>query len=249
MSRAISDSTPLPVVDGFRQRGLETTRLETFTDAAFAFALTLLVISFDKIPASMAEFQLALKNIPAFAASFAQISLFWYAHHVWSRRYGLDDAITALLSLMLVFVTLVYVFPLRVVFAGLFAWISSGWLPFTFDERIQGSEMGWIFFVYGIGFAAMCLLIALHYRHAERSAVSPALDAHERFETAAAREAWIIVGIIGLASSVHGLAAPAQWAPFAGFWYCSLPPAMWLFDRLKRRQAASVLNRDKRLPG
>lgn len=37
---------------GFRLRGLDMTRIETFTDAAFAFALTLLVISIDP-PTSM----------------------------------------------------------------------------------------------------------------------------------------------------------------------------------------------------
>ena len=32
-----------PVEHGFRMRGLQMTRVETFTDAAFAFAVTLLV--------------------------------------------------------------------------------------------------------------------------------------------------------------------------------------------------------------
>ena len=32
------------IVDGFKQRGEDMTRLETFTDAAFAFAVTLLVV-------------------------------------------------------------------------------------------------------------------------------------------------------------------------------------------------------------
>lgn len=35
-----------PVEKGFHQRGLEMTRIEVFVDAAFAFAVTLLVISF-----------------------------------------------------------------------------------------------------------------------------------------------------------------------------------------------------------
>lgn len=35
----------LPVKNGFRLRGMDMTRTETFTDAAFAFALTLLVVS------------------------------------------------------------------------------------------------------------------------------------------------------------------------------------------------------------
>ncbi len=34
-------------IDGFRQRGLEVTRLEGFSDAVFGFALTLLVVSLD----------------------------------------------------------------------------------------------------------------------------------------------------------------------------------------------------------
>ena len=32
------------VVDGFRMRGREVTRLESFADAIFAFALTLLIV-------------------------------------------------------------------------------------------------------------------------------------------------------------------------------------------------------------
>ena len=42
----------LTVEDRFRLRGLEVTRLDTFVDAAFAFVLTLLVISFDAIPSN-----------------------------------------------------------------------------------------------------------------------------------------------------------------------------------------------------
>ncbi len=44
----------LPTENGFRQRGMQMTRLETFTDAAFAFAVTLLVISVDDVGCSVA---------------------------------------------------------------------------------------------------------------------------------------------------------------------------------------------------
>lgn len=39
-----SDLDPPPRLSGFRLRGLEMARLETFIDAAFAFAITMLVI-------------------------------------------------------------------------------------------------------------------------------------------------------------------------------------------------------------
>ncbi|MDZ4813639.1 MAG: hypothetical protein SGI99_13670 [Pseudomonadota bacterium] len=41
--------------DGFRERGIQVTRTETFVDAAFAFAVTQLNIKLEKFPASSAE--------------------------------------------------------------------------------------------------------------------------------------------------------------------------------------------------
>ena len=40
----------LPRLTGFRLRGMEMTRLETFIDAAFAFAISMLVIAPQQIP-------------------------------------------------------------------------------------------------------------------------------------------------------------------------------------------------------
>jgi hypothetical protein len=40
----------LPRLGGFRLRGIAMTRLETFIDAAFAFAITMLVIATQQIP-------------------------------------------------------------------------------------------------------------------------------------------------------------------------------------------------------
>ncbi|MEE4295112.1 MAG: TMEM175 family protein [Wenzhouxiangella sp.] len=57
------------------RRGREMTRLETFTDAAFAFAVTLLAVSIDEIPNDYESLLLALKGTPAFAASFALLLL------------------------------------------------------------------------------------------------------------------------------------------------------------------------------
>ena len=52
----------------FYNRGRDTTRLEAFVDAAFAFALTLLVISFDAVPTNYNELITALKSVPAFVS-------------------------------------------------------------------------------------------------------------------------------------------------------------------------------------
>ena len=82
-----ADGAPPPrMQDGFVHRGRQVTRLEAFVDAAFAFAVTLLVISIDAIPDSRAALVLALKSVPSFAACFAMIAMFWAAHARWSRR-------------------------------------------------------------------------------------------------------------------------------------------------------------------
>ena len=86
------DLSTLPVRDGFRMRGESVTRLETFVDAAFAFAVTLLVVSFEAMPSTFAELYDALRRLPAFLAGFAIIALFWHAHHRFSRRFGLEEA-------------------------------------------------------------------------------------------------------------------------------------------------------------
>ncbi|MEO0578969.1 MAG: TMEM175 family protein, partial [Pseudomonadota bacterium] len=122
----------LIVEEEFRLRGLETTRLDTFIDAAFAFVLTLLVISFDDIPSNRDELMQAVRSVPAFGASFAVLMAFWISHRTWSRRYGLENPNTLRLSLTLIFIVLVYVYPLRAIFEAMFAGLSNNYLPTSF---------------------------------------------------------------------------------------------------------------------
>ena len=114
--------------DGFIMRGENMTRIETFVDAAFAFAMTMLIISVDEIPNSAESLFVSLRDIPAFLASAANIGLIWYWHSTFSRRFGLQDSRTTMLSFALVMLMLIFIYPLKLVFMGLFAWLSSGYL-------------------------------------------------------------------------------------------------------------------------
>jgi hypothetical protein len=186
--------------DGFRERGHQVTRLEAFVDAAFAFAVTLLVISFDRIPASSSELLEALKGIPAFAASFALIAMFWYAHNTWSRRYGLDDGRTAVLSLALVFQVLVYVYPLRILFGSCFAWLSAGWIPHEY--RIAGpDDLRTMYLVYAAAWSLLGLNLWALYRHAWAQRLRLGLDREELVATAGELAAWWAVPATGLFSA------------------------------------------------
>lgn len=181
--------------DGFRERGDKVTRLETFVDAAFAFAVSMLVISVGSVPESIAELKHALKNVPAFAASFALIMVFWRGHEDWSRRYGLDDSTAALLSILLVFLVLVFVYPLRILFGGFFAWISDGWLP---SPVAIGSldDLRWFFGSFAVAFGSMGLLMAALTGHAERRADALHLDAGERLATRLETLRWLLIPMV-----------------------------------------------------
>jgi uncharacterized membrane protein len=61
----------------FRWRGGDVHRIEGFTDAVFAFALTLLVVSLE-VPKTFNDLLIAIKGFAAFAICFALLALVWY---------------------------------------------------------------------------------------------------------------------------------------------------------------------------
>ena len=70
----------------------DVTRLEAFSDAAFAFALTLLVVSLD-VPRSYDDLMRTMRGFPSFACCFALLVWIWHEHNMFFRRYGLQDGV------------------------------------------------------------------------------------------------------------------------------------------------------------
>ena len=217
----------LPLKGGVRLRGMEMTRLETFTDAAFAFAVTLLVISVDDVPNSYEEFVEALKKIPAFIMCFIQLMLFWWGHHQWSRRYGLEDGWSMVWSLALVAMVLIFIYPLRAIFATYFAYLTDGALPMPFD--LDGSQIGALFVVFGVGFSSMAVLIVVLNLIALQRRVSLAMNQHEIKVTRGTALAWGLVTLTGLISTFLAMVLPEDSKPLSGYVYWSLIVTFPLF--------------------
>lgn len=93
--------------------------------------------------------------MPAFAASFALVAMFWHAHYR-CRRYAPEDGWSTVLSRLLVFPVLIYLYPLRIVAASAFNAWTGGWLPAATEMR-TASDYRWLFGVYGCAFATMSL--------------------------------------------------------------------------------------------
>src|SRR5438045_4773811 len=116
----------LPQLRGFRLRGMQMTRLETFIDAAFAFAISMLVIAAQQIPDDIASLLAAFKNVPTFICSIAVLGIYWRGHWLWRRRYGLQVAPSILISWALIVTILIFIYPLKAIFGAMWYLISSG---------------------------------------------------------------------------------------------------------------------------
>ena len=225
-------------IEAFPERGQEVTRLSIFTDAAFAFATALLAISIDDIPASYGELTEALKDGPAFVASFAILLLYWRAHQSWSKRFGLEDLGAVLLTFGLVTVVMIYVYPLKIMFGAAFHFMSNGWLPLNFSLA-SAAEFRGLLTIYGVGFMALNSLVAGLYWHAWRQRQQLAMSRAESFDCGAESVAWLLVGSFGLLSIVLAWTLPEDQLALASWTYMLLivaGPAIGIIQsRLARR--------------
>ena len=221
-----------PVENGFRMRGLEMTRIEVFVDAAFAFAVTMLVISFDAIPTNYEEVIQAIKGIPAFVLAVVQLVWIWYAHNKWSRRYGLDTALTVTLSSALLIVVLIYIYPMRIMAQGFFAWISRDYFYINF-QSITLQQLSDMFVFLGAGFVALCLVYTLMYRYAGSLKKELLLDEFEVYETKTLEYIWLGASVVGMVCITLALTLPLALVPYSGFAFALL--GIW-FPLLRTRR-------------
>jgi len=165
---------------GFRLRGQEITRLESFSDAVFGFALTLLVVSLD-VPKTFADLMTTIRGFPAFALCFLFLALIWNGHYKYCRRYGLDDGTARFLTCVMLFLVLFYVYPLKFLFNLSITAMLFGGSPQT--GVMTRSQFSSLLVIYGFGFAAVYLSMNLLYLHAYRVRDVLELNELEKFDT------------------------------------------------------------------
>jgi hypothetical protein len=225
----------LPRLNGFRLRGIEMTRLETFIDAAFAFAVTVMVIAGGQGPDDITALLDAFKNVPAFVASVAVLAIFWRGHWLWSRRFGLEDGVSILISWALLATVLIYIYPLKAIFGSMFYLISGGQLGHPLGIRADGQART-IFAFYSLGFIAIGGEILLLYLRAWKLRGPLRLNAREQFLTRAELSGWCIPIIVGTVALVLALTLPARHFGWSGWVYFSLAILVPLHRRIMRRR-------------
>lgn len=194
-------------------RSPESQRLDAFVDAAFAFAVSLLIIGGTEPLRSFADLAAALARIPAFVFGFALIALFWLAHRTWSNMTPVRTGWTTFLSLAVVFAVLVFVFPLRLLAETATHFMSGGVLP---GAQLMSSleDLRWTYVIYGVAFAVLSGLNTGLFAHAARALRGADALAHRNAVQWAST--WAIATATGLLSALIAstpLLGAAPWLP------------------------------------
>jgi uncharacterized membrane protein len=233
------DLDALPRLKGFRLRGLEMTRLETFIDAAFAFAITMLVIGGQKIPDDINTLLDAFKNVPAFITSTFVLGIFWRGHWLWSRRYGLEDGPSIFISWAMLVTILIYIYPLKMVFDAMWYLLSGHRLGQVIEAHTT-QQVREVFAIYALGFVAISLEILLLNLRAWQLRGPLRLNPRERALALAEVGGWCIPVVVGLASLTLALTMPPEKIAWSGWVYFSLLILMRLYSRFIKRRARLV---------
>ena len=214
----------------FRWRAAEVTRLEGFSDAVFAFAVTLLVVSLE-VPKTYPELLQAMHGFFAFGACFALLANIWHQHCRFFRRYGLQDPWAVTLNCGLLFCVLFYVYPMKFMFTG----------TFTQALDISEAQLRTLFLIFSGGYVAIFSIFALLYWHAWGKRSELALTPVECLITRHSLIHQAALVIIGLVSILLAETLPAQLIGLAGYWFFVIPPYFTISERIFAKQIKALI--------
>lgn len=131
-----------------------SSRIEAFSDAVFAVAATLMVVSFDMNEGFLLQESNTVSFI-TFGVSFFVLVGLWWVHYNFFRRTNYMDHWIIALNAFLLFVILYYVFPLK---SLINSWFGT--------EKLSLKGFVWLFELYSLGFALIFLFFSLMYYRA-----------------------------------------------------------------------------------
>ena len=172
----------------FRWRGHEISRIEGLSDAVFAFAITLLVVSLE-VPKTFNVLAETMHGFGAFLVSFLLLFFVWFNQYKFFRRYGLQDTATVALNAALLFVVLFYVYPLKFLFSLLVNQFTGGHgevhLPNgNVVAMIEGNDqLASLMIIFSLGYLAVFGVFVLLFWHAYRKRSALDLNELEQFDT------------------------------------------------------------------
>lgn len=230
----------------FRHRGVEPGRMENFSDAVFALAITLLLISTSP-PTNFDQIKRFVWELIPFSLCIVFIVLIWYEHFTFFYRYGLRNSKVLVLNSVFLILVLFYVYPLKFLTKLLL-------LPLAFlfkNEKLQtgmlgmirGEDMTDLMIIYGLGAFAVFMVLMLMYRYAYHQADALQLNEIERFDTRSKIKVNRLMGIVPLISVFIAIIFHGHWVGgmLAGFTYFLYTPIMFVFSKRNKKARVALL--------
>lgn len=187
----------------FRFRGAEPGRLENFSDAVFALAITLLLISTTP-PSTFQQIRRFTFDLIPFVMCIALIILIWHEHFVFYYRYGMRNGKVVFLNTLFLVIVLFYVYPLKFLTKlSLFAIsvpFKIQWLTEELMAATKGGHMADLMIIYGFGAASVFFVLRLMYKYALGKAEELELNEIELFDTRTSVTTNLLMGVIPLLS-------------------------------------------------
>lgn len=234
----------------FRYRGKEQTRIETFSDAVFALAITMLIVS-TEVPKDFSEMMTFVADLLPFGLCMALIIYIWYEHFQFFIRYGFRNARIVVLNAMLLFVILFYVYPLKFLAKLLVTIYSNIFMNLFGYERetlsgvrmISNQEMPQLMIIYGLGAALIFAIIALMYKYALKKQEELELNEIEIFDTKSNLYSNIIMGGVPVLSVLFSWIWADYWfsSMIAGFTYMLYPVIFPIYGSRRSRARKRLL--------
>lgn len=232
----------------FRLRGKEPGRLENFSDAIFALAITLLLISTSP-PTSFEQVKRFGYELFPFLACITLITLIWHEHFQFFLRYGIRNSRMIVLNTLFLAIVLFYVYPLKfltkiIILFPIGYLLNDQSLLHELSGMIRGQDMGQLMVIYGIGATAVFLVLMLMYRYALGKADDLGLNSLERFDTRTSIRTNLLMASVPAFSVllavifINSLFA----GPVAGFAYFLYTPIMFAHGRRAEKKRKALIN-------
>lgn len=229
----------------FRLRGKEPGRLENFSDAIFALAITLLLISTSP-PTNFEQVKRFAYELIPFLACITLIMLIWYEHFQFYLRYGLRNSRMLVLNTLFLAIVLFYVYPLKfltkiIILFPIGYLLGDQILLNDLKNMIRAQDMGQLMIIYGFGATCVFLVLRQMYSYALSKADELGLSELEKFDTRISMRTNFLMALVPMVSVVLSIIFVNSWlaGPLAGFVYFLYTPIMFAHGRKadKKRKA------------